>query len=68
MKIKELKDDPPEQAREPSCVLGPSEFSLCRSARRLQRVSEWTVEATQLLGQTSFQAPDIQATSPPQDR
>ena len=38
-----------QERREPSCVPGPLETSLCRSACRLWRVSKWTAEATQLL-------------------
>ena len=41
----------------------PSETSLHRSALRLQKVSEQSAEATQLLGQTPFQAPDIRVPS-----
>ena len=40
-----------EQMREPSCVPGPLETSLHRSAHRLRRVSKQTAEETQLLGQ-----------------
>jgi hypothetical protein len=58
----------PEQVTEPSWVLDPSKTSLCRSAHRLWRVSEQTAEATQLLGQTPFWDPDIQAPSPPEKR
>ena len=63
--------------REPSCLPGPSETSLRRSALRLWRVNERTTEATQLLGQAEatqlleqipFQAPDIQAPSPTEER
>ena len=36
---------------QPSCVPGPSETSLCMSARGLWRVSEGNTEATQFLGQ-----------------
>jgi hypothetical protein len=57
-----------EQVREPSCILDPSEISLRRSAHRLRRVSKQTAEATQLLGQTLFWAPDIQVPSLPEDR
>jgi hypothetical protein len=61
---------PPEQVREPSCLLCPSETSLCSSAHRLQRMSKWTAKATQLLGQTSILgwAPDIWAPSPSEER
>ena len=34
----------------------------------LLRVSEQTAEVTQLLGQTPFRDPDIQAPSPPEER
>ena len=44
--------DPPEQVRESSCLPGPPETSMRRSAHRLRRVSKQTAEATQLLGQT----------------
>ena len=57
-----------EQVREPSWVLGPSDTSLCRSVHRLQRVSKQTAEVTQLLGQTPLQAPDIWASSLPEER
>jgi hypothetical protein len=43
-------------------------MSLSSSAHRLQRVSELTAKAAQLLGQTLFQAPDIKAPSPPEER
>jgi hypothetical protein len=43
-----------EQVREPSWVLDSSETGLHRSAHGLQRVSEQTAEATQLLDRPSF--------------
>jgi hypothetical protein len=63
--------------REPYWVPGTSETSLLRSAHRLRRVSKQTAEATQLLvqaeatkllGQTLFRAPDNQAPSPSEER
>jgi hypothetical protein len=54
--------------REPSWVPDPSETSLHRSTHKLRRVNEWNAdaaqvlgqaEATQLLEQTLFPAPDI---------
>ena len=48
-----------EQVTEPSWAPGPSETSLQNSAGRLWRVSKQTAEATQLLEQTLFRAPDI---------
>jgi hypothetical protein len=56
---------------------GLSETSLHRLAHGLRTVSEQTAEATQLLGQaeatqflgqTPFRAPDIRATSLPEER
>jgi hypothetical protein len=57
-----------EQVMEPSWVLGPLETSLHRSAHRLRMVSKQTAESTQLLGQIPFQAPDIRAFPPPEER
>jgi hypothetical protein len=48
--------------RKPSCLPDLSETSLCG----LQRVSKLTAEATQLLGQITFQDPDIRAPSLPE--
>jgi hypothetical protein len=52
-------------------ILGPRSLrdkSVHVSSQSERRVSKLTAEATQLLGQTLFRAPDIQALSPPEER